>query len=354
VDAATVRTGAIDREVADMEPRHLIIGTLLVVGAALHLGASKQDGEKLVFHGPYQHENLAVFVITGDESMPSNAPIITLAEAMSSNKIIVHETGNVGTLAVENTDDEVAVLIQAGEIVKGGRQDRVLAVDLLVRPKSGRVEIASFCVESGRWSKRAGEDASSFSGSHHMISGKGLRQAVKSRKAQGEVWQEVDNEQGKLSENVGKDVRSARSASSFQLTLEDAELAKMTERYTAAIVDSVARHDDAVGVAVCVNGEFRTADVYGSRKIFSDQWPRLLEAAVHEAIADLDPDNPSPTPGDDWQAELLGTEAVDEQHETASGGVDRIRRTKANLNEYETRDTVNGGVIHQSWDQRVE
>ena len=72
------------------------------------------------------------------------------------------ETGNVNSLAIENLGDQ-AVFVQAGDIVKGGQQDRTLTVSLLLPPKSGRVPIASFCVEHGRWSARGGEDARSFS-----------------------------------------------------------------------------------------------------------------------------------------------------------------------------------------------
>ena len=55
------------------------------------------------------------------------------------------------------------MFIQAGDIVKGGKQDRVLTVSLLLPAKSGRVPIASFCVEQGRWSARGKEDHAKFS-----------------------------------------------------------------------------------------------------------------------------------------------------------------------------------------------
>ena len=55
------------------------------------------------------------------------------------------------------------VFIQAGDIVKGGKQDRVLTVSFLLPPNSGRVPIASFCVEQGRWSARGKEDHARFS-----------------------------------------------------------------------------------------------------------------------------------------------------------------------------------------------
>ena len=48
--------------------------------------------------------------------------------------------------------------MQSGDIVKGGQQDRVLTVSLMLPPKSGRIPIASFCVEQGRWPARGKED----------------------------------------------------------------------------------------------------------------------------------------------------------------------------------------------------
>ena len=86
---------------------------------------------------------------------------LTLEEALRNGKVQVRETGNVNSLEIENLGDQ-PVFVQAGDIVKGGKQDRTLTVSLLLPPKSGRMPIASFCVEHGRWSPRAAEDASKF------------------------------------------------------------------------------------------------------------------------------------------------------------------------------------------------
>jgi hypothetical protein len=340
-----------NREVFDMTvPRSFMF--LMIVAISECALTATADDDDLEFHGPFTHQNLAVYLITGEETVAPGTPIINLAAAMESKRLVVHETGEVNTLVVENTDREVAVFIQAGEIVKGGRQDRVLAADLLVRPGSGKVPIASFCVEAGRWSQREGEASTSFNTSSTMISGKGLRHAVKAGKVQGDVWQEVDKEQQKLSRNVGKDLRSTQSQSSLQLTLENADLARLAVEYTSALEPAVAEHAAAVGAAFCVNGEFRTADIYGSREIFSRQWPRLLAAAVHEAIADFDPENPSPVPADDWQTRIREGKAADERRETLAGEVEHIARTRTSVNEYETRDLMGGAVLHKSWDQK--
>jgi hypothetical protein len=61
------------------------------------------------------------------------------------------------SLTVENLSDQ-EVFVQAGEIVKDGRQDRVLSSGLVLPPKSSPVAIGSLCVENGRWRKRGAEE----------------------------------------------------------------------------------------------------------------------------------------------------------------------------------------------------
>ena len=109
--------------------------------------------------GPHVHQNLAVYFIHGASA--AGAVPLTLDEALAKGRVQVIETGQVNELKIENTGDE-EVFVQAGDIVKGGRQDRVLMVSLLLPPHSGAVPISSFCVEAGRWSGRAGEDATRF------------------------------------------------------------------------------------------------------------------------------------------------------------------------------------------------
>src|SRR5215217_9776340 len=51
--------------------------------------------------GPYQHENLTIFLIHGPDQ--PGAPMFTpLQEAMERNLVIVHETSDVNELAIEN------------------------------------------------------------------------------------------------------------------------------------------------------------------------------------------------------------------------------------------------------------
>ena len=101
--------------------------------------AQRLDMKDHVVSGPYAHENLVVFLIHGKDQITGKMPL-TLQDALQQKKVRVHETRDVNHLAIENVSlDEVYV--QAGDIVKGGQQDRTLAFDLIVPPKSGRIPI---------------------------------------------------------------------------------------------------------------------------------------------------------------------------------------------------------------------
>src|SRR5512138_920337 len=91
--------------------------------------------------GPYVYENLDVYLVHGRDQLAGRRQL-RLARALAEKKVIVRETGSVSRLTIENLSAE-PVYVQAGEIVKGGRQDRVLSTDLVLPPRSGRVEIAS-------------------------------------------------------------------------------------------------------------------------------------------------------------------------------------------------------------------
>ncbi|HXL80610.1 MAG TPA: DUF6569 family protein, partial [Pyrinomonadaceae bacterium] len=102
--------------------------------------------------GPYTHKNLSIFLIHSKTTTRTKS-FLTLQEALEQRKVVVYETQSVNELAIENLSSE-EVYVQAGDIVKGGQQDRMMGVDFIVPPKSGRMPIAAFCVEHGRWSGR--------------------------------------------------------------------------------------------------------------------------------------------------------------------------------------------------------
>ncbi|MCP5115023.1 MAG: hypothetical protein GY953_29690, partial [bacterium] len=167
--------------------------------------------------GPYTHDNLSIYLVHGRDRVQKK--YLTLAEAMEQRKVVVYETSNVNQLQVENLSDE-DVYIQSGEIVKGGKQDRVLEDDIILSTSSGRVDVAAFCVEHGRWTQRGNEPVQAFSTASSAIASPEMKRAVKGSAKQSDVWAEVSAVQERLAKILGAPVKAAESESSYQLTLE--------------------------------------------------------------------------------------------------------------------------------------
>src|SRR5467141_3814558 len=84
-------------------------------------------GSAYKLSGPYTYENLTIFLIH-EPGQPNPKPFVPLQETMERKAVIVHETSKVNELSIENVSQTEEVLVQAGDIVKGGQQDRILAV----------------------------------------------------------------------------------------------------------------------------------------------------------------------------------------------------------------------------------
>jgi hypothetical protein len=244
--------------------------------------------------GPVTHGNLAIYFIHGT-SRAGPVPL-TLQEALAQKVIEVRETSRVNELEVINTGSD-EVFIQSGDIVKGGKQDRVLSTSLLLPPNSGPVPVPSFCVESGRWSVRAGENAKVFSSANVALPSREAKLELASTVApqttgtrssvgrqQQEIWRSVAKIQGKLSANLGTSVASMRSQTSLQLALENSKLEQEVKTYVVPLLPSGTEANDSVGYAYAINGKVNSADIYPSNGLFRKMWPKLLRASATEAI----------------------------------------------------------------------
>ena len=266
-----------------------VIASFAVVAAFLfsfaRLAGAEATGE-YVFSGPYTHDNLTVFLIHGKDKVDLSK-YLTLQEAIEQKKVVVHETGDVNQLSIENVSD-VPVYVQSTDIVKGGRQDRTIANDFICPPHSGTVPIAAFCVEHSRWSQRGNETAAQFGSSASNLSGRELKLACKSAGSQQEVWKEVGNSQQKLSANLNVPVQATTSPSSYQLTLENDQLKASTEAYIKELGGVIDSKDDAIGYVFAINGKLNSADVYAASGLFRKLWPKLIRSAAVEAVADME------------------------------------------------------------------
>jgi hypothetical protein len=274
---------------------------VLLTLAAVHVRAtspekiSTEQSGRFRILGPFAHRNLALYLVKGPDVV-KKTEFVTLEQALVGGKVTVGETGNVGSLVISSTYAEEYVFIQAGDIVRGGKQDRTLSTDLIVPPGAKKMPLQSFCVESGRWRARGKEEVDKFSMSANQVASRELRVANRYQQSQQHVWKGVANLQEKLADNVGRSVQSPISSSSLELTLENKDVRRHADEYVKGLIDIVKGRKHIVGFAFAIDGQFSTAEVYGSEDLFSRLWPKLLRTAAVEALAALKKEEHSESP----------------------------------------------------------
>ena len=298
--------------------------------------------------GPFTHKNLSIFLVHGKNTFTGKT-FITLQEALVQKKVVVYETQSVNELAIENVSND-DVYVQAGDIVKGGQQDRMIGVDLIVPSRSGKLPIAAFCVEHGRWSGRGNEQVKVFSSSSDVASTREIKLAAKRSSSQSGVWQSVRVAQDKLSTNVGARVNSQVSESSLQLAVENDKVRETADSYTKALGDIINGSDDVIGYVFAINGKVNSADVYGSNALFRKLWPKLLKANAVEAIAELQKEEFAPTTADHVKSFLSESEKAKASEKEVSARVGLVTGEDEKQIFFETRDRAQKDAwIHRNY-----
>ncbi|HMC58186.1 MAG TPA: DUF6569 family protein [Candidatus Solibacter sp.] len=315
--------------------------------AALAALTNIGQAAELRLTGPYTHDNLSIYLVHGQDR--GQTKYLTLSEALEQHKVVVYETGSVNQLQVENLSRE-EIYIQSGEIVKGGRQDRVLKDDIILPTASGKVDITAFCVEHGRWTQRGSEPVRAFAAAPNAIASPQMKRAVQQGQ-QVAVWAEVAASQDRLAKTLGAPVKSAASESSYQLTLEAPKVKTTAAGFQTELSGLATTNLDALGYVLVVNGKVTGADVYATHELFRKLWPKLLDSAAVEAMAAARP------------GEKFSQPSMAEVRSAATGYGARVseekqlnRRTssvKAELPQgliFETRDsTAPAAPVHRSY-----
>lgn len=333
----------------------LMSGFVLLIAAPLamvsawggHTGQKPQAKDEYRLEGPFTQGNLTVFLIHGKDKIKGQT-FITLQEALVQRKVIVRETRSVNELSIENISSE-EVFVQSGDIVKGGQQDRMLVVDLILPPRSGKIPIAAFCVENGRWSRRGTEEVTTFNSSSNVVASREVKLAAKSRGSQGEVWREVAAAQDRLSANVGGNVKNQASPTSLQLALENKDVQKTAENYVDALSGIVNGKPDVIGYVFAINGKINSADIYASSVLFKKLWPKLLKASAIEAIAELRRGEKFAAPPADAVRGFLDDSKGTEKQKDVSPRVQIMTRESSGSVFFETRDRAKSDVwVHRN------
>ncbi len=340
-----------------MKKAHLITVSVFCCLIALPLGLfvkapvnaqSPAPDASYRLSGPYTHKNLTVFLVHGKDQ--TSRTFLTLQEALAQKKVRVYETKEVNELVIKNFSNE-NIYVQAGDIVRGGEQDRMISIDFIVPPKSGRMPIEAFCVESGRWNKRGNEEAAVFSSSENGVVSKEIKLAAKSAKSQEEVWQTVKVAQDKLGRNVGGSVQDRTSTSSLELSVESPKVKATTAAYLKSLSGILQKKSDVIGYVFAINGKVNSADIYASHALFAKLWPKLIKSSAVEAVAEIQNGlEHKPVTGESVEAFLAESEQASASTKDVTAHVRLVTREDDKNAFYETQDrTQKDGFVHRNY-----
>lgn len=240
---------------------------------------------------PLSHENLTIYFLE-DPRAKSLGDWITLEEGLRGGKLRVSENrpARVNELLVQNGSTQPCFL-QAGDVVKGGQQDRAIGADAVVPPRSGRVPVRTFCVEQGRWSS----GASGFGTTTGMVVGARLRAAIQNDKDQSKVWAAVEKAKADL---VQANALRASSSTSLNEQLLDRKVRERLDGFLTALGKACEKRERAVGLVTAINGKPAVADLYADPGLFRKLYPRLLAAAAIEAMSVPPKASKAPSPAE--------------------------------------------------------
>jgi hypothetical protein len=298
---------------------------LALMGASPNPVPGKPEGNWRLLD-PVAYENITIFPVVSSVTQDTS-PFLTLDEGLSSGEVIVSEQGAAG-LARTRDGRPVAVpqyssgasvnqlvlinrskrplLLLAGELVSGGKQDRIIGKDRIVPVGSDPLPLDVFCVEHGRWTGASSQFLASKTIVHPSV-----REQAAVAQNQSEVWEAVRSGTSARAKAAPAGVAGRPAAPPAPLSAEvigdTIATAAPTQSYAkiyqesraGASVDTLVeelrkRFDKAtlglkgervVGVVVAYGGDVAWSDIFASGELFEHYWSKLLRSYAVEALA---------------------------------------------------------------------
>lgn len=181
-------------------------------------------------------------------------------------------SGTVNTLFAKNTSADT-IFIMAGEIVKGGKQDRVIGQDVVLAPGE-KINLSAFCVEKSRWTTKENNQGA-FTG-YFNVTSMDIRKTVAKEKNQSEVWKKVD------------ETTSANKATSGTHTYTELanskDYQKELKEYLGKFEKAFENETNVIGVVAVTGDKVMGCDLFATNALFSDSYENLIHSYVTEAI----------------------------------------------------------------------
>ncbi len=295
------------------------LGSLALVGGspeAHQPPPSRPEGEWRLIE-PVTYENISIFPVVSSSSQDTS-PFLTLEEGLSRGDVVVREQGSEG-LARSRDGRPVYVpqppgasvnqlvlinrskrplLLLAGELVSGGKQDRIIGKDRIVPAGAPPLPLDVFCVEHGRWT------GSSQFGAARTIVHPSVREQAAVNQDQNNVWDAVRS--GNLSASakaappsaaprlntqaLNEVIVSGAPTQSYSKIYESSGVGVSIESFVVEVqrrfahATSSLKGERVVGVVVAYGGEVAWSDIFASGDLFDRYWHKLLRSYAVEAL----------------------------------------------------------------------
>lgn len=266
--------------------RHFLFATVICCLCQPAFAQFTYENLEVDYAGAHQFQNLKIIPIRAkpgfaqaNQQAASLANALGLRQALATNQAAISEhtddrgriREDVNTLTFENFSDQ-PIFLMSGEVITGGMQDRVIARDMVVPPRSGRVDIPVFCVEKGRWT--GGTKSNKFKNYHEASMH--LRQVIDREQTQGAVWDEIAKENRRDRVRTNTEAYTAHANSPDYIRRENEYLSFFNPKF--------ANKENIVGMVGVTGGVVVGCDLFASPELFYREYNNLIYAYIDEAL----------------------------------------------------------------------
>ena len=180
------------------------------------------------------------------------------------------------------------LFIQAGEVLRGGNQDRAVAGDFIIpapRHEPESVMVPVFCAEPERSSPMRGGTPDLFTQFDQVCPGQKLKKELRLG-TQEDVWREITAMRDVVFDIVSYNGTRSTPLYSLWMLIELLEAQSWLTPYLLSLLPLAEANMEATGAVFMLGGKFNSAELYATPALFQQLWPKLLWAVTVETLVE--------------------------------------------------------------------